>query len=294
MATQGFACDFTAKHGSGQVRVSRFRIEVSVSGVIVNDFAAGVDHAEGQHLLEGLSAELTDAYLDDIVGRATNENIALYSMYSLRTLDPASVTVWQEDLFFAKVEREDLAAADYPAGLFTKRARSYLRRQSPEAALRCVAQAFELGVTSPENYILRGRCHRYMQRWDLAEHDFRSAIQMAPECGEAYRNLGNACLYLGKHREMISAFDRAVELLPDSALAINNRGYGHLQVGNPAKALKDHEAAVAIDPLYAEAFRDMAEALDRLNRHEESRDALQRAIQLEKTGMDRYANNAMY
>ena len=65
---------------------------------------------------------------------------------------------------------------------------------------------------------------------DLAEHDYRKAIDIIPDYAPAHENLGSLLVYQGKLDEAIAQFHEALQADPDSLIA-------HEQLGD---ALLDH------------------------------------------------------
>ena len=84
---------FIASHGSRMLRTNEFKVGITLEGKIINGFVGGVDYDEPKKCLERVLSSLENQYLDDIVGRATNENIAQYIFYQLRQLSIHSLTV---------------------------------------------------------------------------------------------------------------------------------------------------------------------------------------------------------
>lgn len=240
-----------------------------------------------------LISSLEGRYLDDIVGRATNEHIGLYVLHQLRK-HPISIVRINGDNHNVEVYSSDIDHTTYPARLLYERARSLLYRDRADDAIEIVSESIVVDSSFAAAYNLRGRCQRTRERWDLALPDFVRATELDPEFGEAYRNVGNTLYYLNRTDEMIPAFSRAVELLPESALAINNRGFAYQRLKEWELALIDHTKAVDLDPNYAEAHRDKATVLRIIGRVEEAEKYEKVARELKKTGKDTYAKKLFY
>ena len=294
MVLLGIIQKFEADHGSKEIRKDRFTIELVINGLIKNGFVAGVDYVKPRNRLNELVSELSGKYLDDIVGRATNENIAQFFMFNLRDFPPHLIRVLEGDGIYVEISSEEFNAEMYPAQLSYNLGHSFLLREKPKQAKEHFTEAIALNDKFAEAYNLRGRCFKYLEDYQSALSDFLKAIDINPNLGEAWRNLGNAYLYLEIFDEMVLAFDRCVELMPDSALAINNRGYGHFVKGEYELALMDHERAVKIDPNYAEAHYDKSMALKALRRDKEAQEALSESVRLKKSAQDTYHGVKMY
>ncbi|MHA1687078.1 MAG: tetratricopeptide repeat protein [Candidatus Heimdallarchaeaceae archaeon] len=294
MALLGIIAEFEVQHGSKEIRKDNFTVELTIDGPIKNGFVAGVDYVKPKKRLNEIISELSEKYLDDIVGRATNENIAQYLMFNLRDLPLHSIKVSEGDGIYVEISKDEFDAKMYPSQLSYNFGHSFLLRENPEKAKEHFTEAIALNAKFAEAYNMRGRCFKYLNDYQSALSDFLKAIEINPNLGEAWRNLGNAYLYLERFDEMIPAFDRSVELMPDSALAINNRGYGYYVKGEYELALKDHERAVKIDPNYAEAHYDKAMALKALGRDKEAQQALSESERLKQSAQDTYHGIKMY
>lgn len=294
MALLGMTEDFEAIHGSREIRKDKFTIELVIKGSIKNGFVAGIDYLKPKERLNKVVNEIAEKYLDDIVGRATNENIAQYFMFNLKDSSLQSIRVSEGNGIYVEISSNEFNFEMYPAQLLYNLGHSFLLRQNPEKAKEYFTEAINLNNTFAEAYNLRGRCFKYLNNYEFALSDFLKVIEINPNFGEAWRNLGNTYLYLERFNEMISAFDKSVELMPDSALAINNRGYAYFVKGEYELALKDHEKAIEIDHNYAEAHYDKSRALNKLGIEKESKESLIESERLKKTKEDTYYDIKMY
>jgi|SRR3989344_2089511 len=294
MALLGILVEFEATHGSREIHKDRFTIELVINGPVENGFVAGMDYAKPKERLTQLISKFAGEYLDDIVGRATNENIAQYLMFNLSDLSLQSIKVSEGNGIYVEISADEFNAEMYPAQLFYNLGHSFLLRENPEKAKKCFSDAIALNDRFAKAYNLRGRCFKYLDNYELALTDFLKAIEINPGFGEAWRNLGNAYLYLGKFEEMVLAFDRSVKLMPNSALAMNNRGYGYFRMGKHILALRDHEKAIYIDPNYSEAYYDKAMVLKVLGRDKEAQEALSKSEMLKQSAQDTYQGINMH
>src|SRR3989344_2081999 len=285
---------FIASHGSRMLRTNEFKVGITLEGKIINGFVGGVDYDEPKKCLERVLSSLENQYLDDIVGRATNENIAQYIFYQIKEVALHFLLVSEGEEQAVTIFQSDINFEDYPSQLHLNKGHSLLLRKKLDLAIEELDKAIELKRDFVEAYNLRGRCKKYLNRYDLALPDFLKAIEINPKFGEAYRNLGNAYYYLGKLDLAIPAFTKAIELMPNSALSFNNRGFAYFAIEEFELALKDHEKAVLIDPNYAEAHYDRSMALRKLGRKEEAEESLTESERLKQTGKDTYHDIKIY
>lgn len=294
MALLGIITEFEATHGSREIRRGRFTIELVINGPIENGFVAGIDYVKPKERLSEVVSGLTRKYLDDIVGRATNENIAQHLMFNLRDLPLQTIRVSEGNGIYVEISANEFNAEMYPAQLSYNLGHSFLLRENLEEAKKYFTEAIALNNRFAEAHNLRGRSFKYLNDYESALSDFLKAIEINPNFGEAWRNLGNVYLYLERFNEMVPAFDRSVELMLNSALAINNRGYCYFVKGEYEFALSDHKKAIEIDPNYAEAHYDKSITLKALGRDKEAQEALSESERLKQSAQDTYYGIKMY
>ena len=88
---------------------------------------------------------------------------------------------------------------------------------------------------------------------------------------EAHNGRGVAKFHLGKNREAMEDYNKAIELKDDFAGAYNNRGLVKYQLGQNEEAISDFNEAIASDPKHAQAYSNrgnvklhLGEKLDRI------------------------------
>lgn len=284
---------FNAYHGSFDVRKGFYTVTISVEGSIKNGFVMDQDSSALKKALSSIVYELEEKYIDDIVGRATNEHIGLYILHRLMNLHVSIVQI-NSDGYEVEVYSADMNNEKYPSRLLYERARSLLYRDKIDDAIITVSKSIELDEKFASGYNLRGRCNRVREKWNLSLQDFLKAVELDPDLGEAHRNIGNAFLYLGRAEETIPEFSIAVKLMPDSALAVNNRGFAYQKLEEWNLALQDHFRAIEIDPNYAEAHKDIAFALRSLDREREAIEHENIFQELRNSGKDTYSKKIFY
>jgi tetratricopeptide (TPR) repeat protein len=268
MARLTLKSSLAVRGGTLEVRELMLTVAVTVSGLLEGDFTKGIDEATLEAELRQQLAPLEGCYLDDVIGRATMENIASYLLVRLFRLRPYSVTVGTDERE-ATVYHSDIDYPHFERELLFKRGTSLALRGQVIQAVAIYSEALAF-VPSAKIFNARGRCWRRLGNSSAALEDFNRAIDADPSFGEAYRNRGNVLFEMKRFDAALHDFTVAVERMPSSALAWNNRGYALFCMGRPAEALADHCHAINLDPNYEEAYRDRAAALQQLGHREDA------------------------
>ena len=277
MAFLGIVDTFEAYHGTTQVYLERYGVSLTLEGTISGDFVSNIDYGEIRSYLHKLISTLDGKRLDDIVGRATVENVSLYIAYQLRTFGCFELIVHEGSQVFVRLRSTEVDWPSYEPQLYLKRGKSFALRKRYEQAVTMFNAVLESYPLMTNAYICRGRCWKHLGEYNLALEDFSKAIELNPNFGEAYRNRGNIRMELHDTNEMLTDFDHAVRLMPNSALTMNNRGFAYQSISRYDLAVPDHTRAIALNPDYAEAYRDRASAYAALNMIEQAKSDFEKA-----------------
>jgi tetratricopeptide (TPR) repeat protein len=99
---------------------------------------------------------------------------------------------------------------------------------------------------------------------------FLSEKPAQPESALTWNKEGVVIGKLGKNKEALECFDKAIEIEPDYAKAWNNKGVVLDDLGRHEEALECFDKAIEIEPDYAKAWNNKGAVLDDLGRHEEA------------------------
>lgn len=128
-----------------------------------------------------------------------------------------------------------------------------------------------LAYTQLGNYYLK------LGQLSHALSSYESAVRRLPDYSKPYSNRGMIMLQLGRSKESVDDFSRAIErdVIP-SAVTFNNRGYALMLMREDDQALEDYNRAIEIDPNYVPAYlnratlyknrRDLSSAMNDLKR----------------------------
>ena len=109
---------------------------------------------------------------------------------------------------------------------------------------------------------------------------------------EHHFNHGRQLASLGRHREALEAYERALALEPRHVEALNNRGLALAALGQHARAIESYDAALAQRPHYPRALNNRGLALAALGRHDAALESYDRALALEPGYLPALINSA--
>src|SRR5207249_1461517 len=99
----------------------------------------------------------------------------------------------------------------------------------------------------------------YSERKEYAEAEaqYQAALDLDPRQAAAWYNSGNDLLARAAYRRATRCFTKALRLWPADVWALNNRGVAFLKMSRPGKARRDFEAALALDPRFEAAKKNL-------------------------------------
>lgn len=121
---------------------------------------------------------------------------------------------------------------------------------------------------------------------------YRRAHAAAPDRPLPLEKLGRALSTIGSHDEAAGAFRSLLEIDPVNPIGLRGLGNAYLALNEPDLALPNLEAAVAVQK-NAPAYSSLGVALDMLGRHDEARDAYERALRMAPGDLDVATNFAI-
>ncbi|HNS37339.1 MAG TPA: tetratricopeptide repeat protein [Anaerolineaceae bacterium] len=233
------------------------------------------------------------ARLEDIVQQAPDDEKTLvklgtaYYYQSLKNQDKALLEIANQRLEQALAIDSELVEAYYIQALVA------FRLENLNTVITKCTEAIKRDNTHPTAYNLRGLTYSLLGYYDLADSDLDRAINLDRWNGEAYLNRarvanathhfdraiadleranllrvdtkelwliwGVALLGLGKFKDAVTMFSRALRYDPGFTLALARRGYAYLNLGlayYPQAAL-DLQAAVKNDATIVEAWYNL-------------------------------------
>ena len=155
----------------------------------------------------------------------------------------------------------------------------WFQKGDPIRALDLIGRAIALQPANPGYRYNRALILKETGRLEDAAADFREVARLQPADVDAWCDLGEALLALGRPEEALAAWDRAVALRPSPDLHAN-RGVALRQSGRLDEALAAQDRALALNSADAETWSNRGNVLKDLGRLEEALASIDRALSL--------------
>ena len=138
------------------------------------------------------------------------------------------------------------------------------------------------------NNISEGLALYELGKYKEAIQCYDKAIDIDPDDADAYYNKGCALDSLEQYKEVIKYYDKAIEIDPDDADAYNNKGYALYCLKQYKEAIKCYDKVIEIDPDFALAYNNKGCALDSLKQYKEAIKCYDKAIEIDPDYKDAY------
>lgn len=219
-------------------------------------------YAHAAHLLE---PRLTDAVLiaAELLEEAGQLQLAAETYRSVPPGDPLFVTaeLGRANALFdagredAAIEVMELLARDHPtsANVHASLGDLHRRVENWEGAIEAYSRALNLVDTEQARYwfvyYTRGIAYEQSDQWDLAEPDFRRALELNPEQPQVLNYLGYSLVEQRRSfDEALDMIERAVAARPDSGYIVDSLGWVLYRLGRFEEAVEPMERAVELLP----------------------------------------------
>ena len=166
-----------------------------------------------------------------------------------------------------------------------------LQRGQTQAALDVMGRAVAINDRVPDCHFNMAFALQTLGRPREAVVHYRRAIELKADYVEAHTNLGNVLKDLGNYRDAAELYERVIALKP-SAEAHYNLANAFSQLGRPDDAISSYRHALALKPDLVEAHNNLANALVAGGRLEEALIHFQRALELRPTLVEARVNLA--
>jgi tetratricopeptide (TPR) repeat protein len=215
---------------------------------------AAVSPAARQDYLTGLSYVRSDLKLGD----------AVVLLESAVAADPDSPLIW--------------------AGLAEAQWRQYLLNRKTawrEKTKESVRQAELRDLDLPEVHLISGLLKAEASFYELAEADYKRAIELQPNNGDAHRRLGMAYEMNGQLNDSLAELQKAAQVQPDNVRNHRELGTFFTNRGRYEEALTEFQEMAALAPNSPDSHYVLGTGLENLNRFAEAKRELRTAIRLQ-------------
>ena len=117
-------------------------------------------------------------------------------------------------------------------------------------------KALELKPNTGKDYANLGNAKLVLGKYEAALVDFTKAIELIPNDANMYRNCAYIKSVLGKNEEAIVDYSKAIELLPNCLEFYFNRGVINLDLCKYEEAIIDFDKVIELDPNNTNAYNN--------------------------------------
>jgi arylsulfatase A-like enzyme/Flp pilus assembly protein TadD len=154
------------------------------------------------------------------------------------------------------------------------------------------AESLELALhMNPRNFLARlalGKVYWQQNLPAKAEPELARVVKEHPELPEGHADYAIILAKMGKYREALPQFLRALAMEYRDPMVYNYLGISYGETGELEKAGEAYQQAVALDPNYAAAYLNLALLSRKQNHPEEARQYFQKTCHLSTTLCKRY------
>lgn len=123
---------------------------------------------------------------------------------------------------------------------------------------------------------------------------FREAIRIDPDYAKAWYNLGGTYVALNRQTDAAAAYREAIRIDPDFAKAWGNLGTVYYYLNRHTDAIIAYRESIRIDPDYAEAWGNLGLTYGKLGRPIDSRAALEEALRIDPSFVNAWYDLAVH
>jgi tetratricopeptide (TPR) repeat protein len=119
------------------------------------------------------------------------------------------------------------------------------------------------------------------KQYDKALKLANISVKRMPKRSGAWNTLGRVQLQMGKRKDAIASFEKAVDLNPKNSYARNNLGLALIYDKRFEEAADALEQAVELEPVEAYMWNNLGMAYEQLDRLDDARQAYSNAVEME-------------
>lgn len=127
-------------------------------------------------------------------------------------------------------------------------------------------------------------------RIDEAMAEYRKALEVNPETGDALVNLGLALSQTGRPEEAVALYRKALQTDPANVKAVDNLGVALFQMGRFDEAIAQFHVAMQMDPTFPKPHVNLGDVLIKQGHIEEAIAEFREALRLDPDNVDASEN----
>jgi WD40 repeat protein/tetratricopeptide (TPR) repeat protein/tRNA A-37 threonylcarbamoyl transferase component Bud32 len=244
------------------------------------------------------------AWISEIVAeeRAAEVVLRIGQVYSARQLDvhgnvqPLSSDAWRQA--WQELHQKHAQAFGVPAA---ETALAWQRSQAAACELsgRWFAAVVHLNgllAAAPKDaelYLRRARAQWGLQKWDGAEADFTTAIQLGADRASVWQDRGEIRMLLAHAEDAVADYTAAIKRQGDGAQVRMQRGHAYMQMRKWEKAASDFRAAIKSNAANPTVHVYLGNALVMLEQWQAAEAAFRAAVEADKNGLSGWSELAM-
>jgi tetratricopeptide (TPR) repeat protein len=121
----------------------------------------------------------------------------------------------------------------------------------------------------------------WARKYEMALPYFIETIMKNPKHAQAFFQIGYCLTGLGKNKEAIEPYQKALQLKPQDPTILNNLCGAHANSGRYVEAVKSCQEAIRLKPDLAEAYNNLGWSYHQLARYPDALQASKQAIRLQ-------------
>lgn len=121
-----------------------------------------------------------------------------------------------------------------------------------------------------DNLVAQAKSMAFEGKYDQAIAIYDRAIQIQPDCYEAWYHRGNLLARLPDYESALADYDKAIALFPEKYQVWYSRGWVLGKLQRDAEAISSYDRAISLEPDKYELWYDRGKALERLQRYSEA------------------------
>lgn len=144
-----------------------------------------------------------------------------------------------------------------------------------------------------DQWIEEGSTYSELGKYKEAIEVYSRAIGLAPVDAEVYNIRGNAYSEIKQYKQAVEDYNRSIELDPLYADTYYNRGNAYFELKEYVKAVEDYTRSIELDPQSADAYNNRGNTYTELKEYQRALKDYDQAIELDPRYADAFGNRGL-